>query len=263
MHSVAALGSYEQYSGGSLCIAAARTDGGHFLLCYLNFIHSFAMHPCAPTAREVLQQRIAGAAEFEQELKRTSRAVQKSRNDGKRRDRGCRADRKWVLLRLIADQSSMNPHAVLAARRLLPNDVWQDADTLAEQAIRLQPLIEKPVVHVAAARALAAVPWKITAVRAVRIIAELRLLRRIAEMNSRGVAPHSKMVAEMLVEEWPAHVLQPRITSWLSRLTLEPKLRRRWLVRLRRFWGVHYRKLGSRAHLSPADQRRKVFEHKH
>ncbi len=117
--------------------------------------------------------------------------------------------------------------------------------------------------HVAAARALAVVLWKATGVRAVRIIAELRLLRRTAEMNSRGVAPHSKMIAEMLIEEWPAHVLQPGITSWLSRLPLEPNLRRRWLVRLRRFWGVHYRKLGSRAHLSPADERRKVREHKH
>ncbi len=221
------------------------------------------MYPCAPSARSVLQHHIAGAAEFEQELKRTTRAVQKSRNDGMRRDRGLRAKQTWVLLRLIADQSSMNPHAVLAARRVLPKNVWQDADTLVEQALQLQPHIDTPAVHVAAAMALAAVPWKVTAVRAVRIIAELRLLRRIAEMNSRGVAPHSKMVAEMLVEEWPAHVPQPRITSWLSRLSLEPKLRRRWLVRLRRFWGVHYRKLGSRAHLSPADERRKVREHKH
>ncbi len=31
-------------------------------------------------------------------------------------------------------------------------------------------------------------------------------------------------------------------------------------MRLRRFWGVHYRKLGSPAHLPPTDQRRKVLE---
>jgi hypothetical protein len=66
------------------------------------------------------------------------------------------------------------------------------------------------------------------------------------------------MVAEMLVQQWPAHVHQPHVNEWLFRLAHEAKLRRRWLVKLRRFWGVHYRKLGSRNHLSPADQRRKV-----
>ena len=112
------------------------------------------------------------------------------------------------------------------------------------------------------AQALAVVPWKATAVKAVRIIAELRLMRRIAEMNSRGVAPNSQMVAEMLVQEWPEHELQPGVNIWLARLPLDVKLRRRWLMRLRRFWGVHYRKLGSRAHLSPADQRRKALKKK-
>jgi hypothetical protein len=217
------------------------------------------MHPTAPSAREVLQRQIASIAEFQQELKATRRAIQKTSTAAKYRDAGDRAKQRWVLLRLVADQSSMNPHAVLAARRVLRGDVWQDANTLDEQTVRLQGLIDKPVLHVAAARALAAVPWRATAVKAVRIIAELRLLKRIAELNSRGVAPHSKMMAEMLEEEWPEHVLQPRITLWLSRLALEPILRRRWLVRLRRFWGVHYRKLGSRAHLSPADERRKVI----
>ena len=62
------------------------------------------------------------------------------------------------------------------------------------------------------------------------------------------------MVAEMLVQEWPAHVLQPGVNSWLSRLPHELTLRRRWLVKLRSFWGVHYRKLGSRGHLPPVDQ---------
>ena len=33
-------------------------------------------------------------------------------------------------------------------------------------------------------------------------------------------------------------------------------------MRLHRFWGVHYRKLGSPAHLPPADQRRQVMEKK-
>jgi hypothetical protein len=113
------------------------------------------------------------------------------------------------------------------------------------------------MVRVAAARALAVVIWKGIAVKAVRIIAELRILKCIAKMNSRGVTPNSKMVAEMLVQQWPAHVHQPHVKEWLSRLPNEAKLRRRWLVKLRRFWGVHYRKLGSRRHQSPADEKRK------
>jgi hypothetical protein len=220
------------------------------------------MPPAAPTAREVLLQQIACTAEFQQVLQQTTRAVQKAYNSGGRRDAGLRSKRSWVVLRLIADRSSMNPHAVLAARRLLPGGVWQDARTLAEQEVRLRDLINTPEVHIAAAQALAVVPWKATAVKAVRIIAELRLLRRIAEMNSRGVAPNSKMVADMLVQEWPDHELQPGVNTWLARLPLDVTLRRRWLMRLRRFWGVHYRKLGSRAHLSPADQRRKVLKKK-
>ena len=61
--------------------------------------------------------------------------MQKSQNNGKRRDVGLRAKQTWVLLRLIADQSPMNPHAVLAARRLLRGDVWEEAVTLVEQEV--------------------------------------------------------------------------------------------------------------------------------
>lgn len=218
------------------------------------------MHPGAPSARAVLQQQISRTMECEQDLKRSIRAVQMSARERKRRDSGLRSNGQFVLLRLIADRCSMNPHAVLAARRLLPGGVWREAHTLAEQEHRLRTLIDKPAVHVAATRALAVVPWKGIAVKAVRIIAELRLLKRIAEMNSRGVAPNSKMVAEMLVEEWPAHEHQPGVNTWLSRMPNTPKLRSKWLARLRRFWGVHYRKLGSRAHLSPADERRKALK---
>jgi hypothetical protein len=193
------------------------------------------MHPGAPSARAVLQQQIARTVECEQHLKRTIRTVQKSNKEGQRRDSGLRFKRQYVLLRLIADRCSMNPHAVLAARRLLPGGVWREAVTLAEQEHRLRTLIDKPAEHDAATRALAVVPWKGIAVKAVRIIAELRLLKRIAEMNSRGVAPNSKMVAEMLVEEWPAHELQPGIITWLALMPNSSKRRSKWLVRLPRF----------------------------
>jgi hypothetical protein len=216
------------------------------------------MHAGASTARIDLQQQVARTAELLLELQTTSRAVQKQHSNGKRCAVGLRSKRTWVLLRLIADQSTMNPHAVLAARRLLPGAVWLGADTLAEQEVLLRKLIDKPMVREAGARAVALVRWKGIAVKAVRIIAELRLLKCIAEMNSKGVTPNSKMVAEMLVQQWPAHVHQPHVKEWLSRLPNEAKLRRRWLVKLRRFWGVHYRKLGSRSHQSPADEKRKV-----
>jgi hypothetical protein len=216
------------------------------------------MHAGAPTARIDLQQQVARTAELLLELQSTSRAVQKQHSNRKRCAVGLRSKRTWVLLRLIADQSTMNPHAVLAARRLLPGAVWLGADTLAEQEVLLRKLIDKPMVREAGARAVALVRWKGIAVKAVRIIAELRLLKCIAEMNSRGVTPNSKMVAEMLVQQWPAHVHQPHVKEWLCRLPNEAKLRRRWLVKLRRFWGVHYRKLGSRNFQSPADAKRKV-----
>ena len=164
----------------------------------------------APTARDILQQQIARASEHECALKRTTRAVQKAHNGRVRSDAGLKSKKTWVLLRLIAVQSSMNPHAVLAARRLLPGGVWHEAQSIVEQEVRLRLLIDQPAVHAAATLALAVLPWKAVAVRAVRIIAELRLLKRIAEINSRGVAPSSKMVAEMLVQEWPAHDSRPR-----------------------------------------------------
>jgi hypothetical protein len=211
------------------------------------------MHLVSPSPRAVLQQHTATFAEFLQEFRRTTQAVEKQNNYVKRSAVGLMSKRTCVLLRMVADQSSMNPHAELAARRLLPGAVFLGAGTLAEQEVRLRAVIEKSEVHVAAARVLAVVQWKRIAVKAVRFVAELRLLRRIAEMNSRGVTPNSKMVAEMLVQEWPAHVLQPGVKSWLSRLPHELTLRRRWLVKLRSFWGVHDRKLGSRGHLSPVD----------
>ncbi len=171
---------------------------------------------------------------------------------------GLNSKQACVLLRMVADVSSVNPHAVLAARRLLPGAVFLGTDTLDEQETRLRLLIDRHRVHVAAAETWAVVLWKRNAVRAVRIVAELRLLKRISELNSRGVTPNSTMMAEMLVQEWPVHMLQPAIVSWLARLPVELRLRRRWLVKFRRFWNVQYRQLGSRGHLSPGDQRRKV-----
>jgi hypothetical protein len=218
------------------------------------------MHLGAPSARAVLQQQISRTMECEQDPKRSIRSVQKSDKEGQQRDRGLRFNRQFVLLALIADQCFMNPHAVLAARRLLPGGIWREAHTLAEQEHRLRTLIDKPAVHDSATQALAVLPWKGIAVKAGRSIAELRLLKRSADMNSGGVGHNSKMVAEMLVEEWPAHELQPGIITWLARMPNSPKLRSKWLARLRRFWGVHYRKLGSRAHLSPADERRKALK---
>ena len=163
---------------------------------------------------------------------------------------------------MVANLSSVNPHGVLAARRLLHGCVFLGADTLAEQALILLPLIDKPAVIAAANAALASVPWNKMAVRAVRIVAEVRLLKRISNMNSRGVTPSSRMVAEMLVQEWPIHVPQPSVTQWLAKLPHELAVRRRWLVKFRRFWGVRFRQLGSRGHLSPVDQRRKVSSKK-
>jgi hypothetical protein len=63
----------------------------------------------------------------------------------------------------------MNPHPEIAARRLLSGAVFLGAGTLAEQEVRLRALSEKPEVP---ARALAVVPWKRIAVKAVRIVAE-------------------------------------------------------------------------------------------
>ena len=100
------------------------------------------MYAGAPTARIDLQQQVACTAELLLELRATSRAVQKQHGNGKRCAVGLRSKRTWVLLRLIADQSTMNPHAVLAARRLLPGAVWLGADTLAEQEVLLRKLID-------------------------------------------------------------------------------------------------------------------------
>jgi hypothetical protein len=175
---------------------------------------------------------------------------------------GLSSQRACVLVRMVANLSSVNPHGVLAARRLLHGCVFLGADTLAEQALILLPLIDKPAVIAAANAALASVPWNKMAVRAVRIVAEVRLLKRISNLNSRGVTPNSRMVAEMLVQEWPIHVPQPSVTQWLAKLPHELAVRRRWLVKFRRFWGVRFRQLGSRGHLSPVDQRRKVSSKK-
>ena len=210
------------------------------------------------SGRDAMQQSIANTFGFLQELRQTTRDVQKKNNRADRAAVGLNSKQACVLLRMVADVSSVNPHAVLAARRLLPGAVFLGTDTLDEQETRLRLLIDRHRVHVAAAETWAVVPWKRNAVRAVRIVAELRLLKRISELNSRGVTPNSAMMAEMLVQEWPVHMLQPAIVAWLARLPVDLRLRRRWLVKFRRFWNVGYRQLGSRGHLSPGDQRRKV-----
>ena len=210
-----------------------------------------------------MQQNITSTVNFLQELRQTTRGVQKKNKRTDRAAVGLSSKQACVLLRMVADVSSVNPHAVLAARRLLPGGIFLGTDTLDEQETRLRPLIDRPRVLVAATEAVAIAPWQRNAVRAVRIVAELRLLKRISELNSRGVTPNSTMMAEMLVQEWPVNMLQPAIVSWLARLPVELRLRRRWLVKFRRFWAVHYRQLGSRGHLSPGDQRRKVLNEKY
>ena len=210
------------------------------------------------SARQAMQQNIANTFSFLQELRQTTRDVQKKNSRADRAAVGLNSKQACVLLRMVADVSSVNPHAVLAARRLLPGGIFLGTDSLDAQETRLRPLIDRPRVLVAATEALEFMPWNRIAVRAVRIVAELRLLKRISELNSRGVTPNSTMMAEMLVQEWPVHMLQPAIVSWLARLPVELRLRRRWLVKFRRFWNVQYRQLGSRGHLSPGDQRRKV-----
>ena len=102
------------------------------------------MHLGAPSARAVLQQHIASTAEFLQEFRRTTRAVEKQHNYVKWSAVGLMSKRTCVLLRMVADQSSMNPHAELAARRLLPGAVVLGAGALAEQEVRLRALIDKP-----------------------------------------------------------------------------------------------------------------------
>jgi hypothetical protein len=70
--------------------------------------------------------------------------VEKHHNYVKRSAVGLMSKRTCVLLRMVADQSSMNPHAELAARRLLPGAVFLGAGALAEQEVRLRALIDKP-----------------------------------------------------------------------------------------------------------------------
>jgi hypothetical protein len=245
--------AFASYNSLPLSFFASRPSASAYTL-----LPRFVMMLGSISARQAMQQNIANTFSFLQELRQTTRDVQKKNNRADRAAVGLNSKQACVLLRMVADVSSVNPHAVLAARRLLPGGIFLGTDSLDEQETRLRPLIDRPRVLVAATEALAFMPWNRNAVRAVRIVAELRLLKRISELNSRGVTPNSTMMAEMLVQEWPVHMLQPAIVSWLARLPVELRLRRRWLVKFRRFWNVQYRQLGSRGHLSPGDQRRKV-----
>jgi len=94
--------------------------------------------------------------------------------------------------------------------------------------------------------------------RAALMVAEARVVRRIAQANSRGASPTARDVAAWLSAAWPGGERRGRSAAFLRRLS-QDRYRAKALWRFRRLWRVRLRIMPWRSALEPAVASQKVF----
>ena len=88
--------------------------------------------------------------------------------------------------------------------------------------------------------------------RIARLVAEVRVCRKIQNMTTKACSVTSTQIVEWLREKWPPELRGDKFRSYFRALLFSPKkcknLRRRFI----RFWGVRYCKLDITDHVDPA-----------
>jgi hypothetical protein len=110
----------------------------------------------------------------------------------------------------------------------------------------------RPTVQAATTAAVAAGADHSLMFKAAKTVAEYRLLRWLADANSRGVAPPTPMLLVKLRACWPVDGTGARSNGYLDSLQ-QRTARKNWAAKFRRRWGSTYKKMPARSNLGDAE----------
>ena len=137
--------------------------------------------------REQLQQQLTATLQVRHDLRREQDRAQRITTRVLAPKRVDRRGVSLVVLRLVAEIAGLQPTAVLVSRRLLKRSA-PGADGVDAEAAALQALLDAPRCVAGATRVRLAGATNKTWCKAVRLAAEVQVLRILLEANCRGAA---------------------------------------------------------------------------
>ena len=170
-----------------------------------------------------------------------------------------RSKRTQVLLRLVLDISESRDQTLAISRRLFAR-WWSDlSDTkgATTHAFFLSLNSESIVSRAEHLRRQVVVPKIVQ--RAVRIVAEWRVLQQIAKQNRKGLYPWAHEILLWLENFWPVHYQHNLRQPFVSRLKNNRILARRFCRKLRHAWMIAYSKLPTKTAVPPEVQTSRVY----
>ena len=208
--------------------------------------------------REQLQQQLTAAVHVRQDLRREQDRAQRILTRVSATRRVDRRGVSLVVLRLVADIAGLQPTAVLVSRRLLKRSA-PGADHIDAEAAALQALLDAPRCVAGAARVRHAGDTNKIWCKALRLAAEVQVLRILLEANRRGGSMSGKQLLDHLAENWPPQGAGRAFAQVVMTLRLSLQKRKRWLRVFRLFWGISYKRMGARPFVAPELQSQRVF----
>ena len=210
---------------------------------------------------EALQQLIAEAEEARRDLRRQRavvRTVEWRRESLATRDGNFRC---FLFLVLVQRAGGSEEMVQTIAKLTVPKTVWSSMLSSAggDIGVPLRARLCREKVQAAADRVWAnrfAPQHRRVWRRMKRLMAEFEVFKRVARMNSKGIAPKRKDLVTWLRAAW---VYTDVGGDALPNRLADIQQQRKWSAKFRSFWGVGWSKLAARAMLSHDDQARKVI----
>ena len=210
--------------------------------------------------RTPLQDAVAAA---EAEVRSLRQVVERARHTDKRRRNRSRSgsdDSETLLLALVAALSA-SPTIVYLCYRCVAS-VPAEAAPAGERHVLPDDVAARiacPAVITKAAALLAARPHSFLVDRAARMTAEAHVAMWLAEVNAKGVAASSMQMAVVLRRQWPVAGRSAKTQRLLLRMRHSSAAVRTWSRRFRLRWGISWRRLSTRADMSPDSIRFRVL----
>ena len=207
--------------------------------------------------RVQLQQQLTAALEERHSLRREHDRAQRILTRVSAPRRAQRRAGSLVVLQLVAEIADLQPTAVLVSRRLLMRSA-PGADGTDAEAAALQALLNTPRCTAGAARVRLAGDTNKVWCKALRLAAEVQVLRILLEANRRGGSMSGKQLLDLLASNWPPQGAGRAFTKVVMTLRLSLQKRKKWLRALKVFWGISYKRVGARPFVSPELQCQRV-----
>ncbi len=167
---------------------------------------------------------------------------------------------KLVLLRAAVDLGGLNPVAMTVARRLLGRiRGLERGNSRARLLASLGDSLGKPALVAEVTALRHDHPGHRWLFKAARLVAELRVGRRVLACNLRGATADAAQCVQWLAEEWPPAARDHGYAPFLARLQPQGFHRWNWLRRFRLFWGLSLGRFKARAEVAPELQSQRVL----